>query len=57
MDWNKHVTDEGLKADLARANKDGYIERVEFLKRTDERRAELIKAGVQVGGCKGKRRV
>jgi hypothetical protein len=66
MDWNKHVTDQGslqitktkgLKTDLARANKDGYIERIEFLKRTDERQADLIKAGVQVGGSKGKRRL
>lgn len=41
-DRNKHVEQEGIKVDLARGNKDGYMERVAFLNRTDARQAEQI---------------
>ncbi|KAJ3396852.1 hypothetical protein HDU92_001686 [Lobulomyces angularis] len=43
LDWNKFVESEGIAEDLKRANKDGYVEKVQFLNRTDERQAELLK--------------
>jgi hypothetical protein len=34
MDWAGFVDKEGINDDLKRFNKDGYVERQEFLKRT-----------------------
>jgi hypothetical protein len=50
MDWKAHLNAEGsseMKDELAANRKEGgggYIEKVEFLKRVDERREELYEA-------------
>ncbi|KAJ3144712.1 hypothetical protein HDU89_008084 [Geranomyces variabilis] len=42
-DWKRHVETEGDRHSLDRARKDGYLEKVDFLNRTDDRQAELQK--------------
>ncbi|KAJ3154179.1 hypothetical protein HDU86_004723 [Geranomyces michiganensis] len=42
-DWKRHVDLEGDRHSLDRARKDGYLEKVDFLNRTDDRQAELHK--------------
>ncbi|KAI8882011.1 BCNT-domain-containing protein [Backusella circina FSU 941] len=44
-DWNKYVDREGIREDLKYKNKDGYMEKVEFLQRVDDRRLNQLKAG------------
>ncbi|KAJ1723196.1 hypothetical protein LPJ53_002458 [Coemansia erecta] len=39
-EWTGFVAKEGIREDLDRANKDGYVERQEFLRRVDERTYE-----------------
>ncbi|KAI7824904.1 bucentaur or craniofacial development-domain-containing protein [Kickxella alabastrina] len=39
-EWTGFVENEGIREDLDKANKDGYVERQEFLRRVDERRYE-----------------
>ncbi|KAI8808204.1 bucentaur or craniofacial development-domain-containing protein [Cladochytrium replicatum] len=41
-DWAAFVSKEGIEDDLKQHNKDGYLEKVAFLQRTDERQAEMI---------------
>ncbi|KAI8922430.1 bucentaur or craniofacial development-domain-containing protein [Powellomyces hirtus] len=43
VDWKRHVAAEGDEHTLQQARKDGYLEKVDFLKRTDDRQAELAK--------------
>ncbi|KAF9434748.1 swr complex subunit [Entomortierella beljakovae] len=38
LDWNSFVGKEGIEDELKHHNKDGYMEKVAFLQRTDERR-------------------
>ncbi|KAF9930550.1 swr complex subunit [Linnemannia zychae] len=38
LDWKNFVGKEGIEDELKRHNKDGYMEKVAFLQRTDERR-------------------
>ncbi|GJJ74303.1 hypothetical protein EMPS_06661 [Entomortierella parvispora] len=38
LDWNTFVGKEGIEDELKHHNKDGYMEKVAFLQRTDERR-------------------
>ncbi|KAG0048483.1 Craniofacial development protein 1 [Gryganskiella cystojenkinii] len=38
LDWNAFVGKEGIEDELKHHNKDGYMEKVAFLQRTDERR-------------------
>jgi hypothetical protein len=45
QDWNKYVDREGIREDLQYKNKDGYMEKVEFLQRVDDRRLNQLKAG------------
>jgi hypothetical protein len=45
QDWNKYVDREGIREDLQYTNKDGYMEKVEFLQRVDDRRLNQLKAG------------
>ncbi|KAL8277130.1 hypothetical protein RQP46_010458 [Phenoliferia psychrophenolica] len=40
LDWNKFVDKEDLSDDLTKARKDGYLEKQDFLSRTDARREE-----------------
>ncbi|KAF9106521.1 swr complex subunit [Mortierella sp. GBA35] len=40
LDWNNFVGKEGIEDELKHHNKDGYMEKVAFLQRTDERRDE-----------------
>ncbi|KAJ1569453.1 Craniofacial development protein 1, partial [Nowakowskiella sp. JEL0078] len=37
VDWNMFVVNEGIRDELTQKNKDGYLEKVAFLQRTDER--------------------
>ncbi|KAJ2752465.1 hypothetical protein GGI19_003807 [Coemansia pectinata] len=39
-EWTGFVAAEGIREDLNQANKDGFVERQEFLRRTDERTYE-----------------
>ncbi|KAJ2745278.1 Craniofacial development protein 1 [Coemansia sp. BCRC 34301] len=39
-EWTGFVAAEGIREDLDQANKDGFVERQEFLRRTDERTYE-----------------
>ena len=39
-DWNSFVDKTGIRDDLEHHNKDGYLDRVSFLQRADERQAE-----------------
>ncbi|KAI9262067.1 bucentaur or craniofacial development-domain-containing protein [Sporodiniella umbellata] len=45
LDWQKFVEKEGIKDELKYKNKDGYMEKVDFLQRVDERRLEQLKSG------------
>lgn len=38
LDWKNFVGKEGIEDELKHHNKDGYMEKVAFLQRTDERR-------------------
>ncbi|KAI9017557.1 bucentaur or craniofacial development-domain-containing protein [Gaertneriomyces semiglobifer] len=42
-DWKQHVNEAGDADVLEHHRKDGYLEKVAFLHRTDERQAELVK--------------
>ncbi|KAJ3060534.1 Craniofacial development protein 1 [Quaeritorhiza haematococci] len=42
LDWNRFVEKEGIGDDLKKFNKDGYMEKVAFLQRTDERQADQL---------------
>ncbi|KAJ3187762.1 hypothetical protein HDU85_006155 [Gaertneriomyces sp. JEL0708] len=42
-DWKQHVNEAGDADILEHHRKDGYLEKVAFLNRTDERQAELVK--------------
>ncbi|TPX63903.1 hypothetical protein SpCBS45565_g06270 [Spizellomyces sp. 'palustris'] len=44
MDWKRHVEEAGDAHSLEHHRKDGYLEKVAFLNRTDERQAELVKS-------------
>ncbi|KAI9094032.1 craniofacial development protein 1-like protein [Phlyctochytrium arcticum] len=43
MDWRKHVDDMGDAHTLAHHRKDGYLEKVAFLSRTDDRQADIVR--------------
>ncbi|OLL22357.1 SWR1-complex protein 5 [Neolecta irregularis DAH-3] len=43
LDWAGFVDREGISSDLKQHNKDGYMEKQDFLKRTEERRYQDIK--------------
>ncbi|CDS04806.1 hypothetical protein LRAMOSA07336 [Lichtheimia ramosa] len=45
LDWNGYVEKEGLRDELKYKNKDGYMEKVAFLQRVDDRRLSHLKAG------------
>ena len=45
LDWQGYVDREGLRDDLKYKNKDGYMEKVAFLQRVDDRRLTHLKAG------------
>lgn len=45
MDWQSHVSTSGLKDELeANRRGGGYLEKVEFLQRVDERKEDVIEA-------------
>jgi len=43
LDWAGFVDREGISSDLKQHNKDGYMEKQDFLRRTEERRYQDIK--------------
>ncbi|KAI8339117.1 bucentaur or craniofacial development-domain-containing protein [Chlamydoabsidia padenii] len=45
LDWQGYVEREGIKDDLKYKNKDGYMEKVAFLQRVDDRRLNDLKQG------------
>ncbi|KAG1058059.1 hypothetical protein G6F43_000137 [Rhizopus delemar] len=45
LDWQKFVEKEDIQDDLKYKNKDGYMEKVEFLQRVDDRRLQQLKTG------------
>ncbi|KAI8147606.1 bucentaur or craniofacial development-domain-containing protein, partial [Fennellomyces sp. T-0311] len=45
LDWQGYVDREGIRDDLKYKNKDGYMEKVAFLQRVDDRRLSHLKAG------------
>ena len=45
LDWRGYVDREGIKDDLKYKNKDGYMEKVAFLQRVDDRRLNDLKSG------------
>ncbi|CAO3665785.1 unnamed protein product [Umbelopsis vinacea] len=45
LDWQGYVDREGIREDLKYQNKDGYMEKVAFLQRVDDRRLQDLKAG------------
>jgi hypothetical protein len=45
LDWQGYVDREGIREDLKYRNKDGYMEKVAFLQRVDDRRLQDLKAG------------
>ncbi|SAL96216.1 hypothetical protein [Absidia glauca] len=45
LDWQGYVEREGIKDDLKYTNKDGYMEKVAFLQRVDDRRLNDLKHG------------
>ncbi|CAO3594136.1 unnamed protein product [Absidia cylindrospora] len=45
LDWQGYVEREGIKDDLKYTNKDGYMEKVAFLQRVDDRRWSDLKQG------------
>lgn len=45
MDWQKHISTDGLTDELeANRRSGGYIEKVEFLQRVDERKEGSLEA-------------
>ncbi|KAF9317365.1 swr complex subunit [Podila horticola] len=44
LDWNQFVGKEGIEEELKHHNKDGYMEKVAFLQRTDARRDQEYQA-------------
>lgn len=49
LDWQGYVDREGIRDDLKYKNKDGYMEKVAFLQRVDDRRLNQLKQGQQKG--------
>ncbi|KAL0139144.1 bucentaur or craniofacial development-domain-containing protein [Mucor lusitanicus] len=45
LDWQGYVDREGIRDDLKYKNKDGYMEKVAFLQRVDDRRLNQLKQG------------
>lgn len=45
LDWQGYVDREGIKDELKYKNKDGYMEKVAFLQRVDDRRLSQLKSG------------
>lgn len=45
LDWQGYVDREGIRDDLKYKNKDGYMEKVAFLQRVDDRRLNQLKSG------------
>ncbi|KAI9022892.1 bucentaur or craniofacial development-domain-containing protein [Phycomyces nitens] len=45
LDWQGYVDREGIREDLKYQNKDGYMEKVAFLQRVDDRRFTQLKTG------------
>lgn len=45
LDWQGYVDREGIRDDLKYKNKDGYMEKVAFLQRVDDRRLNQLKTG------------
>lgn len=45
LDWQGYVDREGIRDDLKYKNKDGYMEKVAFLQRVDDRRLNHLKSG------------
>ncbi|KAF7730038.1 Craniofacial development protein 1 [Apophysomyces ossiformis] len=45
LDWQGYVDRAGIREDLKYRNKDGYMEKVAFLQRVDDRRLTQLKAG------------
>ncbi|KAI7854271.1 bucentaur or craniofacial development-domain-containing protein [Circinella umbellata] len=45
LDWQGYVDREGIRDDLKYTNKDGYMEKVAFLNRVDDRRLTQLKTG------------
>ncbi|KAL1926990.1 hypothetical protein VTP01DRAFT_5320 [Rhizomucor pusillus] len=45
LDWQGYVEREGIRDELKYKNKDGYMEKVAFLQRVDDRRLTQLKAG------------
>lgn len=45
LDWQGFVDREGIRDDLKYKNKDGYMEKVAFLQRVDDRRLSQLKYG------------
>lgn len=45
LDWQGYVDREGIKDELKYKNKDGYMEKVAFLQRVDDRRLNQLKSG------------
>ncbi|KAI7865842.1 bucentaur or craniofacial development-domain-containing protein [Spinellus fusiger] len=45
LDWQGYVDREGIREDLRYQNKDGYMEKVAFLQRVDDRRFLQLKTG------------
>ncbi|KAJ3006507.1 hypothetical protein HKX48_000100 [Thoreauomyces humboldtii] len=42
VDWKRHVEEQGDSHDLDQARQNGYLDKVDFLKRTDDRQADLV---------------
>ncbi|KAI7900497.1 bucentaur or craniofacial development-domain-containing protein, partial [Cokeromyces recurvatus] len=45
LDWQRYVEREGIRDELTYKNKDGYMEKVAFLQRVDDRRLNQLKEG------------
>ncbi|KAI7894629.1 bucentaur or craniofacial development-domain-containing protein [Mucor mucedo] len=52
LDWQGYVDREGIRDDLKYKNKDGYMEKVAFLQRVDDRRLSQLKSGQKKEGSK-----
>lgn len=52
LDWQGYVDREGIRDDLKYKNKDGYMEKVAFLQRVDDRRLNQLKTGQKKDGNK-----
>ncbi|KAL1923283.1 uncharacterized protein VTP21DRAFT_8263 [Calcarisporiella thermophila] len=44
LDWKNFVDSEGIEHELKQHNKDGYLEKVDFLNRTDQRLEEELRS-------------